>query len=125
MSVPATQLPSPTPWGRVLETINSGTFLDSNAGRYLRPLSDRFAGEALVDMLCLLRLHGELALRAKGVLLLRESGMEVPPLDEPTRNKLTELAELQRSIGKTGMLMLRPLMMASGKDMWQLTLLGK
>ena len=94
MSVPATQLPSPTPWGRVLETINSGTFLDSNAGRYLRPLSDRFAGEALVDMLCLLRLHGE-------------------------------LAELQRSIGKTGMLMLRPLMMASGKDMWQLRLLGK
>jgi len=64
-------------------------------------------------------------LRAKGVLLLRESGMEVPPLDEPTRNKLAELAELQRSIGKTGMLMLRPLMMASGKDMWQLTLLGK
>ena len=30
-------------------------------------------------MLCLLRLHGELALRAKGVLLLRESGMEDRP----------------------------------------------
>ena len=110
---------------QLLETINSGTFLASHAGRYLRSLSDRFHGEALVDMLCLLRLHGELALRAKGVLLLRESGMEVPPLDEPTRDKLAELAELQRSIGKTGMLMLRPLMMASGKDMWQLTLLGK
>jgi RsiW-degrading membrane proteinase PrsW (M82 family) len=110
---------------QLLETINSGTFLDSNAGQYLRSLSDRLEGGALVDMLCLLRLHGELALRAKGVLLLRESGMEVPPLDEPTRDKLAELAELQRSIGKTGMLMLRPLMMASGKDMWQLTLLGE
>ena len=76
-------------------------------------------------MLCLLRLHGELALRAKGVLLLRESGLEVPPLDEATRDKLAELDQLERSIGKTGMLMLRPLMMATGKDLWQLHLLGR
>ena len=36
---------------RLLETINTGTFLDSHAGRYLRSLSDRFHGEALADML--------------------------------------------------------------------------
>ena len=66
-------------------------FLDSPAGRYLRSLSDRFQGEDLADMLCLLRLHGELALRAKGVLLLRESGLDEPPLDAETRDKLAEL----------------------------------
>ena len=100
-----------------------GTFLDSPAGRYLRSLSDRFRGEDLADMLCLLQLHGELALRAKGILLLHESGMEAPQLDDETRDKLAEVEQLQRSIGRTGMLMLRPFVMASGKDIWQLKLL--
>jgi RsiW-degrading membrane proteinase PrsW (M82 family) len=107
----------------LLELINRGAFLDSHAGRILRALSDRFRGEDLADMLCLLRLHGELALRAKGVLLLRESGMQEPPLDDETRDKLAELGQLERAIGRTGLLALRPLMMATGKDIWQLRLL--
>lgn len=74
-------------------------------------------------MLCCLRLHAELAVRAKGVLLLRESGLEEPPLDDETRDKLAELAQLKRSIGTAGLLELRPLMMATGKDVWGLTLL--
>jgi len=110
---------------QLLELINTGTFLDSHAGRMLRSLRDRFRGEDLADMLCLLRLHGELALRAKGLLLLRESGMEEPPLDDETRDKLAELEHLQRAIGRTGMLALRPLMMATGKDIWQLRLLER
>jgi RsiW-degrading membrane proteinase PrsW (M82 family) len=110
---------------QLLELINSGAFLDSHAGRYLQSLRDRFRGEDLADMLCLLRLHGELAMRAKGVLLMRESGMEEPPPDEEVRDKLAELAELERAIGRTGMLALRPLMMATGKDIWQLKLLKR
>ncbi|HWC75675.1 MAG TPA: hypothetical protein VG454_17245, partial [Gemmatimonadales bacterium] len=93
--------------------------------RHLQTLRERFQGEVLADMLCCLRLNGELALRAKGVLLLRESGLEEPPLDDETRDKLTELAQLERAIGRTGMLALRPLMIASGKDLWQLTLLRR
>ncbi len=108
---------------QLLELINTGTFLDSYSGRYLQTLRERFQGEDLADMLCLLRLHGELALRAKGILLLRESDIEEPPLDDETRDKLAELAQLKRAIGKTGMLALRPLMMATGKDIWQLKLL--
>jgi len=109
----------------LLESIQGGTFLDSSAGRYLRSLRERFRGEDLADMLCYVRLHGELAVRAKGVLLLRESGMQVPPIDSETRNSLAELAQLERAIGATGMLALRPLIMASGKDVWQLRLLGR
>ena len=108
---------------RLLSSINTGTFLDSHAGRYLQALRERFRGEDLADMLCCLRLHGELALRAKGILLLRESGLEEPPLDEETRDKLAELAQLRRAIGRAGVLALRPLMMATGKDLWELTLL--
>jgi protease PrsW len=109
---------------QLLELINTGKFLDSYSGRYLQSMRERFRGEDLADMLCLLRLHGELALRAKGVLLLRESDIEEPPLDDETRDKLAELAQLKRAIGKTGVLALRPLMMATGKDIWQLKLLG-
>jgi hypothetical protein len=110
---------------QLLELINSGTFLNSPLGCVLRALRDRFRGEDLADMLCLLRLHGELALRAKGVLLLRESGLEELALDEETRDKLTELAQLERAIGRTGMLALRPLMRSTGKDIWQLKLLER
>ena len=74
-------------------------------------------------MLCYLRVHGELAVRAKGVLLLREAGFAVPPLDAETRAKLAELSQLERANGKSGMLALRPLMMATGKEVWQLRLL--
>lgn len=110
---------------RLLESVNTGTFLDSPAGRYLQGLRERFRGEDLADMLCCLRLHAELALRAKGVLLLRESGLEEPPIDDETREKVAELAQLRRAIGRGGALALRPLMMATGKDIWELTLLGR
>ena len=43
-----------------------------------------YRGEVVADMLCYMRLHVELALRAKGVLLMRESGLEAP-IDEETR----------------------------------------
>ena len=108
---------------KLLEAISTGTFLDSPAGRYLQALRERFKGEQLADMLCYLRVHGELAVRAKGLLLLRETGMPEPPLDGETRGRLAELAQLERAIGNTGMLALRPLMMSTGKEIWQLTLL--
>jgi len=46
-----------------------------------------------------------------------------PPLDAETRDRLAELAHLERAIGKSGVLAVRPLMMATGKEIWQLTLL--
>jgi hypothetical protein len=110
---------------QLLDSMHAGNFRDSTAGRYLQALGERFRGEDLADMLCLLRLHAELALRAKGVLLLRENGIAEPPLDGETRDKLKELAALERALGRTGMLAVRPLLMASGKDLWQLKLLGR
>lgn len=108
---------------QLLESISTGKFLGSNSGRYMQALRDRFGGEELADMLCYLRVHGELAVRAKGILLLRESGLPEPPIDAETKDKLAELAQLERAMGKAGMIALRPLMMATGKEIWQLTLL--
>ena len=74
-------------------------------------------------MLCYMRLHLELALRAKGVLMMRESGIE-SSIDEETREKLAELQYLERSIGRTGQLAMRPVLQMTTKDLWQIYRLG-
>jgi len=108
----------------MLELINSGRLPDSPIGRYLQELKARFQGPVVADMLCYLRLHTELALRAKGVLLARENGFDVPP-DEATREKFAELGYLEKSVGRTGLLALHPVLRTRRRDLWQLYLLGK
>jgi RsiW-degrading membrane proteinase PrsW (M82 family) len=107
----------------MLESINSGSFADSPTGRYLASLRERFEGPVLADLLCYVRLHVELALRAKGILMMRENGFEVP-IDEETRAKFDEMRYLQKSIGATGLLAIRPMLHTSHKDLWQLYMLG-
>ena len=51
------------------------------------------------------------------------SDTTAPPLDEETRSKLVELEYLEASLGRTGQLALRPLVVATGKDLWQLSVL--
>jgi RsiW-degrading membrane proteinase PrsW (M82 family) len=108
----------------MLASINSGHFSDSPTGRYLDTLRRRFQGPVVADLLCYLRLHTELALRAKGVLMMRESGFDVP-VDEATRDKFAEIDYLETSIGKTGLLALKPMLHMSHRDLWQLHMLGK
>jgi RsiW-degrading membrane proteinase PrsW (M82 family) len=107
-----------------LELIDSGELSDSPIGRYLLELKDKFEGPVVVDLLCYLRLHTELALRAKGILMMRESGFDVK-VDEATREKFTEMRYLESSIGRTGVLALKPLLHMSHKDLWQLYMIGK
>jgi len=103
----------------MLEQITSGHFTDSPAGRYLATLKSRFRGPIVADLLCYLRLHTELALRAKGILMMRESGFDAR-IDEPTRAKLVEMRYLEGSIGATGKLAMKPLLHAGNKEIWQL-----
>ena len=55
----------------LLELINSGEFSSSKVGLYLRSLMEKFEGPVVVDLLCYLRLHTELSIRAKGLLMMR------------------------------------------------------
>jgi RsiW-degrading membrane proteinase PrsW (M82 family) len=109
---------------QMLELLDSGRFSDSPTGRYLQTMKRKFSGPAVADALCYLRLHTELALRAKGILMMRENGFDVP-VDEGTRAKLTEMRYLERSIGKTALRALRPVLHTTAKDEWQLGLLAK
>ncbi|HUD96940.1 MAG TPA: hypothetical protein VMO24_05310, partial [Woeseiaceae bacterium] len=68
--------------------------------------------------------YTELALRAKGVLLMRENGLDVT-VGERTQEKFAELAYLENSIGKTGLLAMRPFLHMTRKDLWQLYVLEK
>jgi hypothetical protein len=108
----------------MLSMIESGRLSDAPVGRYLRELKSKFEGPVVADLLCYVRLHTELALRAKGILMMRETGFEVP-VDDSTREKFTELAYLEKSIGRTGRLAIQPMLHMSHKDLWQLYMLGK
>ncbi|MCZ6911360.1 MAG: PrsW family glutamic-type intramembrane protease, partial [Proteobacteria bacterium] len=108
----------------LLEQINSSEFSESSIGRYLGELRNKFKGPVVVDMLCYLRLYTELALRAKGVLMMRENGFD-EPVGERTRAKFEEMRFLEKSIGKTGRMAMRPFLHMDRKDLWQLYVLEK
>ena len=108
-----------------LESLNallSSDFGTSRAGAYLRQLQSRFAGPVVADMFCLLRLDLELSIRAKALLMAREAGIEVP-LDESVAARLEERRFLRASIGRTGLLALRPLQAATPRQDWHEILL--
>ncbi len=109
---------------RLIEMINSHAFSESKIGRFLSDLTEKFEGPVVADMLCYLRLYTELAIRAKGVLMMRENGLDAP-VGERTREKFAELRYLEKSIGKTGCLAMKPFLLMERKDLWQLNVLSK
>jgi len=108
----------------MLELINSGRLSDSPVGRYLHSLRDKFKGPVVADVLCYLRLYTELALRAKGILIMRENGFDAG-VDAETRAKFDEMSYLESSIGRTGLRALQPMLHMSRRDLWQLYMLGR
>jgi RsiW-degrading membrane proteinase PrsW (M82 family) len=107
----------------LLRVVRSGQVSASPVGRYLTTLRSRFAPEVIVDMMCLLRLRAELAIRAKAVLLMREAGFDAPR-DPSLKDTLDELRYLERSIGKTGLRALHPFLDTDIRDLWQVQMLS-
>lgn len=106
----------------LLRAVHLGRMSGTPVGRYLATVKSRFPAEVIVDMMCLLRLRAELAIRAKGVLMMREAGFDAAP-DPLVKDKFRELAYLEKSIGKTGLRALHPFVHTSTRDLWQLTVL--
>lgn len=103
----------------LLELLDSGAFPDSRIGRYLNSLRRSFSGPVVADMLCYLRIQAELAVRAKGAFLMRDSGFPVPPDPEIEAN-LQELLYLERQVGPTGRQAMAPFVHVKSQDYWQL-----
>lgn len=107
---------------QLLDIITSGDIAQTRIGDYFRTLQQQFRSEIIVDMICLVRLHTELAIRAKGLLMMRSRGFN-PPSGPELPEKFAELKYLQKSIGKTGQLALAPLLHMSSRDLWQIHML--
>ncbi len=108
----------------MLAMIASGEFKQTPQGAYLMSLNDAFPGEVRGDMLTLLHLTIELSARAKGDLMLREAGIEVPA-DPDLESRFRELRYLEKSIGPTGMLAVRPLLKTTPRDLWEMRHLAR
>jgi RsiW-degrading membrane proteinase PrsW (M82 family) len=109
---------------QLLAQINEGNFSESHAGEYLLSLQNKFSGTVLADMLCLIRIRLELAIEAKGMLLMKEAGVPVV-IDCEVKEKLSELKYLEKNIGPTGKLSIAPILHTSTKDLWQIYMLEK
>ena len=108
----------------LLALLDSGGFRDAPQGQYLEALRKHFRGEVVADLLCYVRLHVELALRAKGLLMMREAGIDMA-LDDATRARFEEMRYLESTVGPTALRAVRPLLHMSRRDLWQLYMLGK
>jgi hypothetical protein len=108
----------------MLELILDGKVSGSPVGTYLEALRSRFEGPIVADLLNWLRIHLELSLAAKGLLLMREAGFTPEP-DPETLAKLEELEWLENSIGPTGMLAMAPFLRHSSRETWQRSLLRR
>jgi protease PrsW len=109
----------------MLDLIASGDFANSAPGAYLAALKRSLEGPTVADVLCYLRVYTELSLRAKGLLMMRESGFVAAGMDDETKGRFDELRYLEGSIGPAGMRALQPLMHTSRQDLWQLYMLEK
>ena len=108
----------------ILNMIASSQFQQTRIGSYLMSLQEAFPPELRGDMLSLLQLTAELSMRAKGALLFREVGLEVPS-DPELDGMFSELKYLVKNIGPTGMLAIRPLLSETPRDLWEIHHLGQ
>jgi hypothetical protein len=106
----------------LLALIRGGEVSDTPLGKYLLSLRGSFRPDTVADMLCLLRLQAELSIRAKGLLVLKEHGLKPEP-DPEIEEKLAEVRWLESSVGRTGLLALRPVCRWRDANRWQRHLL--
>jgi hypothetical protein len=108
----------------MLESILDGAVAETPVGRYLETLRSRLDPMVVADLFCLLSIHLELSLRAKGMLIVRAAGVEVP-VDDSVRENLAEMKHLERTVGPTGCLAILPLRQRSRRDLWQILMLAR
>jgi hypothetical protein len=101
----------------VLQLVASEHFGLTRFGQYLQELRSRFPALVVADMYCLLRLELELSVQARAFVMARDAGLELPA-DDDLADSLAEREYLQQSIGRTGLIALRPMQVTSVRDRW-------
>src|SRR5829696_1158747 len=106
----------------LLTLVLSEEFSQTRLGAYLQELRSRFPGPVVADMFCLMRMELELGIRAKGMLMARDAGLEMA-MDDDLIAGLAEVRYLEKAIGPTGLIALTPLQVSSDRDAWHKFLL--
>jgi hypothetical protein len=99
--------------------INNGRFLATRSGEYLASVKSRFPAETIVDMYCFIRIYLELSIKAKRNIMRKESGFPVI-IESDLAEKINELVQLRKQIGKVGELTLSPLIRMNYQDLWKI-----
>ena len=108
----------------LLEYIMSGHIENTKIGKFFLSLKNSFPGEIVADMLCLMEIHLELAIKAKGIMLMHAAGFHVA-VDPEIEEKFNELNYLEKHIGKVGLRALSPVLHTNSRELWQLYLVHK
>ena len=106
----------------VLQLVASEHFGMTRFGQYLKELRSRFPPIVVADMYCLLRLELELSVQARAFVMARDAGLDLAA-DDDLEASVTERSYLEESIGRTGLLALRPLQVTGVRDRWHRHLL--
>jgi RsiW-degrading membrane proteinase PrsW (M82 family) len=100
--------------------LESGNLSQTNIGKYINEIKHRFTNYVIFDMLCLVKLNTELSMQLKVNMMLKSHGLEIPK-DEELQDKLIEYQNLVKSIGKTGISALNPILQSDTKTIWKLS----
>lgn len=106
----------------LLQILLAGNISETRIGRYFQSIRDKFPPVVVGDIICYLRVYLELSIKAKGILIMKENGVELPP-DPHVEAQFEELEYLEAQIGKIGILAIQPLLKINNTDLWQLSLM--
>ncbi|MGH8014583.1 MAG: PrsW family glutamic-type intramembrane protease [Candidatus Zixiibacteriota bacterium] len=109
---------------QTFEAISRGKILETKVGKYLESLNDHFPYNVVADLFEYLKIHLELSMQAKGILLARKLGVVTQP--EPNiRKKFDELITLDTRIGPTAKLAIHPFLRRSSRELWEVHMLSQ
>ena len=96
----------------LMQFIKKGQLAETNCGKYLLSIKQQFRQDVFLDMLCYLQVSLQLAMIRKREIILAEMEMTMPkdPVREKEEKALRlELLCLEKNIGKTGKMIIKPL----------------
>ena len=109
---------------KMLDDIRSGRFAESETGRALKRLADRFKPGVAPDVLAYLETKMELVLRGEEIMLAVQEGENVA-VGPAEHDKVLRLEALEHKIGPSVLAAIGPKLGFSRNDLWELEHLKK
>ena len=106
------------------EAITHGKVLETKVGKYLEQLNDHFPYNVVADLFEYLKIHLELSMQAKGIMLARKLGV-ITQTDEHTKSMFEVLKALDERIGPTAKLAIQPFLRRSSRELWEIHMLSQ